>query len=283
MKAVVWHGTEDVRVDEVPDPKIVDPTDAIVRITSTAICGSDLHLYKVLGMYMDEGDILGHEPMGIVEEVGPAVTHVKAGDRVVMPFNISCGHCFMCDQELYSQCETTQVKEYEKGAALLGFSKMYGRCPAGRRSSCAFRRPSSARSRCPRAPHTSVSSTSPTCSRPRGRRSSTPTCRRAGRSPSTDSGRSASSACRIAKQLGVERVIAVDLVPERNELARKHGAEIIEWKDDGSSVDVIRELTNGRGADAVTAAVPQALATPPYLAATCLPLPALAPIGTDQE
>ncbi|MCP9487117.1 MAG: alcohol dehydrogenase catalytic domain-containing protein [Gaiellaceae bacterium MAG52_C11] len=120
MRAVVWHGTEDVRVDEVPDPTIQHPTDAVVRITSTAICGSDLHLYKVLAMYTEEGDILGHEPMGIVEEVGSEVKNIKAGDRVVLPFNISCGHCFMCEHDLQSQCETTQVREQGKGAALFG-------------------------------------------------------------------------------------------------------------------------------------------------------------------
>ena len=111
MKAVVWHGIEDVRVDEVRDPTIQEPTDAVVRITSTAICGSDLHLYKVLGMYMDEGDILGHEPMGIVEAVGSGVDNLAVGDRVVVPFNISCGHCFMCEHGLQSQCETTQNRD----------------------------------------------------------------------------------------------------------------------------------------------------------------------------
>ena len=131
MKAVTWHGKEDVRVEEVAEPTIQEPTDAIVRITSTGICGSDLHLYEVLGMFMNEGDILGHEPMGIVEEVGPEVTHIKPGDRVVMPFNISCGHCFMCDRQLYAQCETTQVREYGKGAALFGYTVMYGEVPGG--------------------------------------------------------------------------------------------------------------------------------------------------------
>src|SRR4051812_43513348 len=126
MKAVAWHGKRDVRVDAVPDPTIQEPTDAIVRITSSAICGSDLHLYEVLGAYLDEGDILGHEPMGIVEAVGPEVTNIAPGDRVVVPFNISCGHCWMCDQQLYSQCETTQVHDYDKGAALFGYTKMYG-------------------------------------------------------------------------------------------------------------------------------------------------------------
>ena len=131
MKAVTYHGKRDVRVDTVPDPTIEEPTDAIVRITSTGICGSDLHLYEILGPFMDEGDILGHEPMGVVEAVGSEVTQIKPGDRVVIPFNISCGHCFMCDQELYSQCETTQVRDQGKGASLLGYTKLYGQVPGG--------------------------------------------------------------------------------------------------------------------------------------------------------
>ena len=131
MKALTWHGKQDVRVDNVPDPTIQEPNDAIVRITTTNICGSDLHLYNVLGPFIDEGDILGHEPMGIVEEVGPEITNVAPGDRVVLPFNISCGHCFMCDQRLYSQCETTQVHEYGTGAKFFGYTKLYGQVPGG--------------------------------------------------------------------------------------------------------------------------------------------------------
>src|ERR1700759_660698 len=126
MKAVTFHGKRDVRVDNVPDPQIEEPTDAIVRITSTGICGSDLHLYEVMGAFMDEGDILGHEPMGIVEEVGSEVTQIKPGDRVVIPFNISCGHCWMCERNFFAQCETTQVHEYDKGASLFGYTKLYG-------------------------------------------------------------------------------------------------------------------------------------------------------------
>ena len=131
MRAVTWHGKHDVRVDTVPDPTIQEPTDVIVKITSTGICGSDLHLYSVLGPFLDVGDILGHEPMGVVAEVGPEVTELQVGDRVVVPFNVSCGTCFMCGQGLHSQCETTQVRERGKGAALFGYTKLYGQVPGG--------------------------------------------------------------------------------------------------------------------------------------------------------
>ena len=113
------------------DPTIEDPTDAIVEITTTGLCGSDLHLYEVLGPFMTEGDILGHEPMGIVRAVGSGVTRLAVGDRVVVPFNISCGSCFMCDHGLQSQCETTQVREHGSGAALFGYTKLYGGVPGG--------------------------------------------------------------------------------------------------------------------------------------------------------
>src|SRR6185295_8701852 len=131
MRAAVWHGRRDVRVDTVPDPTIEQPTDAIVRITSSGLCGSDLHLYEVLGPFMRQGDVLGHEPMGIVEEVGSEVTELKPGDRVVMPFQISCGHCWMCEQGLQTQCETTQVREEGMGATLFGYTKLYGNQPGG--------------------------------------------------------------------------------------------------------------------------------------------------------
>ena len=111
MRAVTWQGRRDVRVDTVPDPTIERPGDAIVKITSTNVCGSDLHLYETLGAFMTPGDILGHEPMGIVEEVGSEVTDLKPGDRVVMSFQISCETCWMCDRQLYTQCETTQVRD----------------------------------------------------------------------------------------------------------------------------------------------------------------------------
>ena len=146
MKAVTWHGPRDVRVDEVPDPTIQDPTDAIIRVTTTNICGSDLHLYETLAPFMGEGDILGHEPIGIVEAVGSAVTNIKVGDRVVIPFQIACGACWMCGQGLQTQCETTQVREQGMGAALFGFSKLYGEVPGGQAEYLRAPRPSTDRS-----------------------------------------------------------------------------------------------------------------------------------------
>ena len=103
MKAAVWHGRRDVRVEEVPDPRMEAPNDAIVRITSSGLCGSDLHLYEVLGPFMRPGDVLGHEPMGVVEEVGTGITNLVPGDRVVMPFQIACGHCVMYEDGLQTQ------------------------------------------------------------------------------------------------------------------------------------------------------------------------------------
>ncbi|KGN42260.1 zinc-dependent alcohol dehydrogenase [Knoellia aerolata] len=131
MKALTWQGKKDLRVEEVPDPRIEQPTDAVIKVTSTAICGSDLHLYDPLGPFLAPGDVLGHETMGVVEEVGSEVTHIKPGDRVVIPFNISCGHCWMCERGLMAQCETTQVRAQGKGAALFGYTELYGSVPGG--------------------------------------------------------------------------------------------------------------------------------------------------------
>src|SRR5215211_6012035 len=131
MKAVTWQGKRDVRVEDVPDPAIEQPTDAIVRITTTAICGSDLHLYEVMGPFIDPGDVLGHEPMGIVEEAGSEVGEIASGDRVVIPFQVACGSCYMCGQGLQTQCEATQVRDQGMGAALFGYTKLYGQVPGG--------------------------------------------------------------------------------------------------------------------------------------------------------
>ena len=219
MKAVVWHGTEDVRVDEVPDPAILEPTDAIVRITSTAICGSDLHLYRVMTMYMEAGDILGHEPMGIVEEVGSEVTHVKSGDRVVLPFNIACGHCFMCALDLQSQCETTQVREHGKGAALFGYTKLYGAVAGGQAEYLRVPQAQYGPIKVPEGPADErflyLSDVIPTAWQA-VKYADTPA---AGTLAIYGLGPIGQMCVRVAKHLGVERVIGVDLVPERNELA----------------------------------------------------------------
>lgn len=174
MKAVTWQGKRDVRVEEVPDPRIQEPTDAIVKITSTAICGSDLHLYEVLGPYMAAGDILGHEPMGIVQEVGSAVDNIAVGDRVVVPFNIPCGFCWMCERGLQSQCETTQVRDQNKGASLFGFSSMYGSVPGGQAEYLRVPQAQYGPIKSARTALTSGICSCPTSCRPPGRACSTP-------------------------------------------------------------------------------------------------------------
>ncbi|MBA2475008.1 MAG: glutathione-dependent formaldehyde dehydrogenase [Actinobacteria bacterium] len=254
MKAVVWHGNEDVRVDTVPDPQIQDPTDAIVRITSTGICGSDLHLYGVLGMFMDEGDILGHEPMGIVEEVGAEVKQIKAGDRVVIPFNIVCGHCFMCDRGLHAHCETTQVREQEKGAALFGFSKLYGQVPGGQAEYLRVPQAHFGPIKVPEGPPDErfvyLSDVLPTA----WQAVEYADIHDGGSVGIFGLGPIGQMSARIARHRGA-RVIAVDLVPERLELARRHGIETVVWEKSEDVVSELRELTGGRGPDSVIDAV----------------------------
>jgi len=254
MKAVTWHGKRDVRVDNVPDPSIEQPTDAIVRITSTAICGSDLHLYEVLGPFLDEGDILGHEPMGIVEEVGAEVTSIKAGDRVVIPFNISCGHCWMCGQGLQSQCETTQVHEEEMGAALFGFTKLYGQVPGGQAEFL----------RVPQAQYGPIKvPEGPPDTRFLYLSDILPTAWQAVEYAGIPDGGSVAVfglgpvgqfSSRIALHRGA-RVIAVDIVPERIEMARRHGVEVLNGEEHDDIAAAVRELTDGRGPDSVIDAV----------------------------
>ena len=228
MRAVTYHGKRDVRVDTVPDPVIEAPTDAIMRITSSGICGSDLHLYEVLGAFIDEGDILGHEPMGIVEEVGPEVTHIKAGDRVVIPFNISCGHCWMCDQHLYSQCETTQVREYGKGAALFGYTKLYGQVPGGQAEFLRVPQAQFGPIKVPEGPADErfvyLSDVLPTAWQaveyaavPEG-----------GSVAVFGLGPIGQMSARIARHRGAGLVIGIDLVPERLALAERHGIETVD-------------------------------------------------------
>ncbi|MFJ6279638.1 Threonine dehydrogenase [Arthrobacter subterraneus] len=252
MKALTWQGKRSVSVEDVPDPRIEDASDAIVRITSTAICGSDLHLYEVLGPYMHKGDVLGHEPMGIVEEVGSSVTNLKPGDRVVIPFNISCGHCWMCNNGLQSQCETTQVHEQGTGAALFGFSELYGSVPGGQaeylRVPHADYGPVKVGSELPDERYLYLSDILPTAWQgvqyadvPDG-----------GTLAVFGLGPVGQFASRIGKHLG-HRVIAVEPVAERRAMAERHGIETIEFSKETG--DVLREMTNGRGPDAVLDAV----------------------------
>ena len=254
MKAVTWHGKRDVRVDTVSDPTIQEPTDAIVRMTTTGLCGSDLHLYEVLGPYMTEGDILGHEPMGIVEAVGSDVGDLQVGDRVVIPFQIACGSCFMCDRQLYTQCETTQVREQGCGAALFGYTKLYGAVPG-------------AQAEYLRVPHADFGPIKvpdgPADDRFVYLSDVLPTAWQAVAHADVPDGGSVAvlglgpigdMACRIAMYQGAGTVIGVDRVPERLTRSSARGTTVLDL-DAADVGDAVRDLTGGRGVDSVIDAV----------------------------
>ncbi|AHC23276.1 MULTISPECIES: zinc-dependent alcohol dehydrogenase [Mycobacteriaceae] len=254
MKAVTWQGKRDVRVEQVPDPKIEQPTDAIIEVTSTNICGSDLHLYEVLGAFMNPGDILGHEPMGIVREVGAEVGNLKVGDRVVVPFQISCGSCYMCDLDLYTQCETTQVREHGMGAALFGYSELYGQVPGGQAELLRVPQAQFTHIKVPEGPPDSrfvyLSDVLPTAWQavayagiPEG-----------GSVTVLGLGPIGDMAARIAAHLGYD-VIAVDRVPERLARAQQRGLRTLDLDQNPELGEAIRELTGGRGTDSVIDAV----------------------------
>ncbi|WP_242884712.1 zinc-dependent alcohol dehydrogenase [Actinomadura litoris] len=254
MKALTWQGKRDVRVEDVPDPEIKESTDAIIRVTSTGICGSDLHLYEVLGPFLGQGDILGHEAMGVVEETGADVTHVRPGDRVVIPFNISCGHCHMCGLGLFAQCETTQVREYDMGAALFGYTRLYGQVPGGQAEYLRVPQAQFGPIKVPEGPPDErfvyLSDVLPTAWQavewadiPEG-----------GTVAVFGLGPIGQMCARIAVHLG-RRAIGVDLVPERLEMARRHGVEVLDPTRTDDVPEAIATLTDGRGADSVIEAV----------------------------
>src|ERR1700761_766804 len=254
MKALTWQGVSDVRVEEVPDPTIVDTDDIIVRVTSTGLCGSDLHLYTVLAPFLDAGDVLGHEPMGIVEAVGPEVTEVAAGDRVVIPFNVSCGECWMCGHGLHSQCETTQVHEYGTGASLFGYTKLYGQVPGGQAELLRVPFGNFLPIKVPEGPPDDrfvfLSDVLPTAWQ-RVRYADIPdggTLVVLGLGPIGD------MAARIATHQG-QRVIGVALVPERLARVGGLGIEVLDLETHDDLPGTIRERTGGRGPDAVIDAV----------------------------
>jgi threonine dehydrogenase-like Zn-dependent dehydrogenase len=256
MRALTWHGKRDVRVDTVPDPGIQKPDDIVIRVTSTGVCGSDLHLYEIMAPFLEEGDILGHESMGIVEAVGPEVTQVAVGDRVVIPFNISCNSCWMCSQGLQSQCETTQQRDQGRGAALFGYTKMYGQVPGGQAEYL-------------RVPFgNTLPITVPQNEYPDDRfvflSDVLPTAWQGVAYADVPDGGSVlvlglgpigEMETRIAQHRGY-RVLAVDLVPDRLARARSHGVETFDLNEhDDDLVETVRELTDGRGPDAVIDAV----------------------------
>ncbi|MEU9098585.1 zinc-dependent alcohol dehydrogenase [Streptomyces sp. NPDC048361] len=256
MRALTWHGKRDVRVDTVPDPTIQDDDDIIIKVTTTGLCGSDLHLYEVLGPFLDPGDILGHEPMGIVEEVGPKVTALKPGDRVVIPFNISCGTCFMCDQGLHSQCETTQVHEHNSGASLFGYTKLYGQVPGGQAQYLRVPFGNKLPIRVPDGPSDDrfvyLSDVLPTAWQAVEYAAIPP----GGSVAVLGLGPIGDMSARIAAHRGAKTVIGIDLVPERLERARRRGVHTLDLKECGDNLtDAVRDLTGGRGPDAVIDAV----------------------------
>jgi len=256
MKALCWYGTNDVRIDTVPDPKIRDPRDAVVKITATAICGSDLHLYDGFMPTMEKGDVLGHEPMGEVVEVGSAVKTLKRGDRVVVPFTISCGSCFFCQKDLFSLCDTSNpnadVARKAMGqspAGLFGYSHMLGGFPGGQAEYL-------------RVPFADVGPLKIPAGMPDEKvlflSDIFPTGYMAAENAEIEPGDTiAVWGCgsvgqftiQSAWMLGAGRVIAIDRVPERLTMAQTQGkAETINFSDEGV-YDRLMEMTNGRGPD----------------------------------
>jgi threonine dehydrogenase-like Zn-dependent dehydrogenase len=255
VRAVTWQGREHVEVEDVPDPRVEQPTDAVVRVTSTAICGSDLHLYGVLGMFLDAGDVLGHEAMGIVEEVGGEAGDLAVGDRVVVPFNIACGHCWMCSRGLQTQCETTQVRAQDKGAALFGYTRLYGQVPGGQAQYL----------RVPQAQYGPV--VVPHDGSPDEQwlylSDVLPTAWQAVEYADVPDGGSVvvlglgpigQMAARVARLRGAATVVGIDPVPERRVMAQRHGVVVLDPAGSDTR-EAVLELTDGRGPDSVIDAV----------------------------
>lgn len=254
MQAVTWQGRMDMRVEEVPDPVIEEQTDAIIRVTSTALCGSDLHLYDPLTPFMTPGDVVGHEPMGIVEEVGSGVSDLRVGDRVVVPFNVCCGSCWMCGQGLHSQCETTQNREHGTGASLFGYSKLYGQVPGGQAELLRVPFADFLPVRVPEGPPDErflyLSDVLPTAWQAveYAGLADGGTLMVIGAGPIGD------MATRIALDRG-HRVIVVDRVPERLHRVAARGAETIDLNAVDDVPSRVRDVTDGRGPDSVIDAV----------------------------
>ena len=252
MRALTWQGKRNVTISEVPDPVIEKPTDIVIRVTSTAICGSDLHLYEVFGPFLKPGDILGHESMGVVEEVGAAVRTLKPGDRVVIPFVIACGECFMCLRGLTTQCETTQNHAHDCGASLYGYTELYGSVPGGQAE----------RLRVPLADANALKVGHDLADeRYLFLSDILPTAWQGVRYADLPEdgvlgvlglGPVGQFVGRIARHLG-HRVIAVDPVPERRLMAERYGIETLDLTED--VLERLRDSTDGRGPDSMVDAV----------------------------
>jgi threonine dehydrogenase-like Zn-dependent dehydrogenase len=256
MRALCWHGKNNVQVDTVPDPQIQEPPDAIIKITSTAICGSDLHLLDGFMIGMEAGDVLGHEPMGIVVETGSAVTKLRKGDRVVVPFVIACGHCFFCSKQLYSCCDTTNP-DAEKAsklmghapAGLFGYSHLLGGYAGGQAEYL-------------RVPYADVGPIKIESDLPDEKvlflSDIFPTGFMAAENAEIEPGDTiavwgcgpvAQMAIQSCWMLGAGRVIAIDRVPERLEMARTFGkAETINF-DQENVYERLNAMTKSRGPD----------------------------------
>ena len=256
MKAICWQGKNDVRVETVKDPEILNPRDAVVKITSTAICGSDLHLYDGYIPTMEPGDILGHEFMGEVMETGKGVKNLKTGDRVVVPFTIACGKCYFCENQLWSLCDNSNPNAWiaEKmygfsSSGLFGYSHMMGGYAGGQAQYV-------------RVPFADVGP----IQIPAGLRDDQvlflsdifPTGYMAAENCSIrpgyviavwGCGPVGQFAIRSAFMLGAERVIAIDRIPERLDMARQANADIVDYEDDNDIVEILKEMTGGRGPD----------------------------------
>ncbi len=256
MRALCWHGKGNVRIDNVPDPKIIDPTDVIIRVTATAICGSDLHLYDGFMPTMEKGDVLGHEPMGIVVEVGPDVRKLKKGDRVVVPFCLSCGSCWFCQRQLFSLCDTSNPNAemarklmVQSPAGLLGYSHLLGGFPGGQAEYL-------------RVPYADVGPLRIDSDLPDDKvlflSDIFPTGYMAAEQAEIEPGDTVAVwgcgpvgqfAIQSAWMFGAGRVVAIDCVPERLRMAQEHGrAETINFEKE-TVYDRLMEMTRGRGPD----------------------------------
>jgi threonine dehydrogenase-like Zn-dependent dehydrogenase len=262
MRANCWHGTGDLRVETVPDPKILNKRDAVVKITSSAICGSDLHLYDGFIPTMEPGDILGHEFMGEVVEVGPDVKNLKIGDRVVVPFTIACGNCYFCKEQLWSLCDNSNpnawVAEKLYGyspSGLFGYSHMLGGYAGGQaqyaRVPFADVGPLKIESDLTDDQVLFLSDIFPTgymgaenCNIRSGDTIAIWGCGPVGQ-----------MAIRSAFLLGADRVIAIDRFPERLRMAADGGADVVNYEEVDDVLDVLRQMTGGRGPDACIDAV----------------------------